>query len=159
MFEHVTVTINNNIKFTATYGYHHYVLEFDSPYDDVYSMKPHVISFVSNASASKLNHVYLYSRCFYYLFYFSYLIQFFHFSFQKLEATTFAPRVVIGIAIGAGSLAGGILLFCVICRLWRRSNDKDAKFEQQQDKINSVIPAIPPSTFPHRATEKLQFII
>ena len=78
---------------------------------------------------------------------------------KKLEATTFAPRVVIGIAIGAGSLAGGILLFCVICRLWRRSNDKDAKFEQQQDKINSVIPAIPPSTFPHRATEKLQFII
>jgi small neutral amino acid transporter SnatA (MarC family) len=99
------------------------------------------------------------SSCFYYLYYFSYLIHHFHFYFQKLEATAFAPRTVIGIAIGAGSLAGGILLFCVIWRLWRRSNDKDVKFEQQQDKINSEIPAIPPSTFPKKPTEKSQYII
>jgi len=89
----------------------------------------------------------------------SYLIQFFHFYFQKLEATIFASRVVIGIAIGAGSLAGGILLLCVIWRLWRRTNDKEDKFEQQPDKINSVIPAIPPSTFPQKPTEKSQYII
>jgi hypothetical protein len=46
MFEHNTVTnINNNkcaivyaSKFTFTYGYHHYILEFDSPYDNVYSI-------------------------------------------------------------------------------------------------------------------------
>lgn len=92
--------------------------------------------------------------------YIIFLIHHFHFYFQKLKATSFAPRTVIGIAIGAGSLAGGILLLCVIWRLLRRSSkDKNIKFEQQQDKIKSVIPAIPPSTFPQRATEKTQYII
>jgi small neutral amino acid transporter SnatA (MarC family) len=66
---------------------------------------------------------------------------------------------VIGIAIGTGSLAGGILLFCVICRVWRRSKDKDVKFEQHQEKINSVIPAITPTTFPQRPTKNPQYII
>ena len=37
-------------KVTSTDGYHHYILEFDSPYDDVYSIYPHVMRFVKNAS-------------------------------------------------------------------------------------------------------------
>jgi len=41
-------------------------------------------------------------------------IQSISFYLQKLEATPFTSQAVIGIAIGAGSLAGGILLFCVI---------------------------------------------
>ena len=89
-------------------------------------------------------------------FYFSYLIHLFHFYFQKLDAPIFASRVVIGIAIGADFIAGGILLLCVIWRLWRRSNYKEYKLEQQPDKITSVIPAIPPSTFPQKPTEKSQ---
>jgi len=84
--------------------------------------------------------------------YFIFHIQSISFFPQKLEATPFTFRAVIGIAIGAGSLAGGILLFCVIWRLWRPSKDKVDKFEQQPDKINSVIPAKPPSTFPQRPT-------
>jgi uncharacterized membrane protein (DUF485 family) len=47
-------------------------------------------------------------------FIFHILIQFFHFYFQKLDVPIFASRVVIGIAIGAGFLAGGILLVCLI---------------------------------------------
>jgi len=46
MFEHNTVTNINNNKgvivyahtFTFTYSYNHYSLEFDSPYDKVYSI-------------------------------------------------------------------------------------------------------------------------
>jgi small neutral amino acid transporter SnatA (MarC family) len=86
-------------------------------------------------------------------------IQSISFYLQKLEATPFTSRAVIGIAIGAGSLAGGILLFCVIWRLLRSSKDKEDKFEQQPNRINSVMPAIPPSTLPQRPTEKAQYII
>ena len=43
MFEHNTVTNNNNnkdvivyaSKFTSSYGYHNYILKFDSPHNGV----------------------------------------------------------------------------------------------------------------------------
>lgn len=78
---------------------------------------------------------------------------------KKLDATIFDSRVVIGIAIGAGSLAGVIVLLFVICRLWIRSKDKEDKLEPKPDKVNSMTPAIPQNTFPQRPTEKSQFII
>lgn len=81
--------------------------------------------------------------------YFTFHIQSIYFYFQKLEAPPFTFRAVIGIAIGAGSLAGGILLFCVIWRLWRPSKDKEEKFGQQPNNINSkknTTEFIPPKT-------------
>ena len=108
-------------------------------------------------TTSTLNRVYLYSSCFYYAFYFSYSNHLF--LSPEIRGNTIYIRAVIGIAIGAGSLAGGILLFCVIWRLLRSSKDKEDKFEQQPNRINSVMPAIPPSTLPQRPTEKAQYII
>lgn len=64
---------------------------------------------------------------------------------KKSDATLFTFRPVIGIAIGTGSLAGDMLLFCVIWRLWRLSKYKEDKHKQQANKIS----AIPPSTSPN----------
>ena len=89
-------------------------------------------------TAAKLNHVYLYSRCIYYLFYFSCLIHLFNFCFQKLDATIFDSRGLIAIAIGAGSLAAVIVLIFVTWRLRIRSKEiKKINLNRNQTRLKA----------------------
>ena len=80
--------------------------------------------------------------------------------FLVILAADVVVIVVLLISVVVALLADEtVVLFYVICRVWRRSKDKDVKFEQQQEKINSVIPAITPTTFSQRPTENPQYII